>query len=209
MTTAPDAPQIYLRVTAPIAETPDVLARMLAFGDIGCVRLDCAEIAEDRIRYAADTLRETCHAHDVAIAIERHYRLVEPLGLDGVHLSDGHTHYREARKALGPDRIVGCFCGTSKHAGMTAAEMGADYVSFGPFSNPGALGDARHAQPDLIAWWAEMIETPVVVEGGLTPDLLAVLADHADFVAVREEIWDSGTSPDQALAAIRAAIART
>ena len=30
------------------------------------------------------------------------------------------------------DAIVGAFCGTSRHDGMTAGEMGADYVSFGP-----------------------------------------------------------------------------
>ena len=37
----------------------------------------------------ADALREIAHARDVALVIERHVLLVERLGLDGVHLTDG------------------------------------------------------------------------------------------------------------------------
>ncbi|HIE71875.1 MAG TPA: hypothetical protein EYP98_17775, partial [Planctomycetes bacterium] len=54
------------------------------------------------------------------------------LGLDGVHLTDGSRSVRVARKELGPDAIVGAFCGTSRHDGMVAGEAGADYVALGP-----------------------------------------------------------------------------
>ncbi|QDL90689.1 thiamine phosphate synthase [Paroceanicella profunda] len=199
----PAPPQIYL-VTPPRIELGSFaprLAEVLDRVEIACLRISLAETDEDEIRRAADTLRELAHARDVAVTIETHFRLVEPLGLDGVHLMDAARSVRDVRKELGPDRIIGVWCGTSRHAGMTAAEIGADYVAFGPFSEPGALGTGKVADPDLIRWWSEMIETPSVAEGGITPELVAELGFSADFYALGAEIWGH---PDGPVAAIRA-----
>ena len=87
-----------------------------------------------------------------------------------MHLSDGARQVRAVRKALGADAIVGAFAHASRHDGLTAGEIGADYVSFGPVGATG-LGDGSTAPLDLFEWWSEMIEVPVVAEGGLTPDL--------------------------------------
>ena len=78
---------------------------------------------------------------------------------------------RAAREALGADAIVGAHARASRHDGMTAAEIGADYVSFGPLDRARASATAALAPLELFEWWSEMIETPVVAEGGLTPDL--------------------------------------
>ena len=137
---------------------------------------------------ACDALRPVCHARDVPLVVADHYRLVERLGIDGVHLTDGARQVRAVRTALGPDAIVGAFARTSNHDGMTAAEIGADYVAFGPAGASG-LGDGSVAGLDLFAWWSETIEVPCVAEGALTPVLSAQLAPVADFVAVGAEIW--------------------
>ncbi|WP_118135331.1 thiamine phosphate synthase [Oceanicella sp. SM1341] len=199
----PAPPQIYL-VTPPRIELGSFsprLAEVLDRVEIACLRISLAETDEDEIRRAADTLRELAHARDVAVTIETHFRLVEPLGLDGVHLMDASRSVRDVRKVLGPDRIIGAWCGSSRHAGMTAAEIGADYVSFGPFGDQGSLGAGKLADPDLIRWWSEMIETPSVAEGGITPELVAELGFAADFYALGAEIW---AHPDGPVAAIRA-----
>ena len=105
---------------------------------------------------------------------------------------------RTARKALGADAIVGSFCGTSRHDGLTAGELGADYVSFGPVGQT-VLDDGRQAEPELFEWWSEMIEVPVVAEGGLDAALVTRLAPHADFLAVGDEVWRE----DDPLSALR------
>lgn len=71
----------------------------------------------------------------MAVVIDDHVKLAQRHGLDGVHLTDGARAVRDARKELGDDAIVGAFCGSSRHEGMTAAEHGADYVSFGRSAN--------------------------------------------------------------------------
>ncbi|SMX44959.1 thiamine phosphate synthase [Maliponia aquimaris] len=205
MTKEPDAPQIYL-VTPPefdLGSYPEILSRVLDTVEVACLRLSLATRDEDRLMRAADAMREVAHRVDVALVIETHVVLAERLGLDGVHLLDGARSVRAARKTLGADAIVGAYCRQSRHDGMTAGENGADYISFGPVS--GRLADGALAEPELFAWWSEMIELPVVAEGGLTPELVTALAPVTDFFAIGEEIW-STEDPAATLKALAAAM---
>ncbi|WP_299875810.1 thiamine phosphate synthase [uncultured Sulfitobacter sp.] len=188
----PEQPQIYL-ITPPEVELstfPATLAGILDAHDIACVRLALATRDEDRIARAADALREVTHARDVALVIADHTLMVERLGLDGVHLSDAARSVRHARKELGPDAIVGAFCGPSRHDGMSAGEAGADYVSFGPV-RPGTLDDGSFAETELFGWWSEVIEVPVVAEGLLDEAMITRLAPHTDFFGLGDELWKS------------------
>jgi thiamine-phosphate pyrophosphorylase len=143
---------------------------------------------EDTLSRAGDALREVCHARDVAVVVSDHQILAERLGMDGVHLSDSAKSVRTARKALGPDAIVGSFCGASRHDGLVAGEAGVDYVSFGPVGLSG-LGDGQQAELDLFQWWSEMIEVPIVAEGGLNEELVRSFAPYTDFFGIGDEIW--------------------
>ena len=185
-----ERPQIYL-ITPPEIELdsfPDTLARVLDRTEVACIRLALASTDPGTVARAADALREVAHARDIAIVIERHLQMVGPHGLDGVHLTDGARSVRKARKALGADAIVGAFCGTSRHDGMTAGEAGADYVAFGPVGAT-PLGDGTIAEEELFAWWSEMIELPAVAEGGVTAELVRALAPVTDFFGIGEEVW--------------------
>jgi thiamine-phosphate pyrophosphorylase len=201
-----DLPQIYL-VTPSVIDLdfyPDQLARVLDSVEIACLRLGLASIDEDHISRAADALRDIAHARDIMLVVERHALLVERLGLDGVHLMDGGRNLRQLRKDLGEDAILGAYCNTSRHDGLTAGEAGADYVSFGPVA-ASALGDGVQVDPELLSWWSEMIEVPVVAEGGLTADSIRSLANKVDFFAIGAEIWtqDDPLEQLQMLAAAR------
>lgn len=169
---------------------------------MACVRLALASRDEDRVARAADALREVTHARDVALVIERHVLLVEKLGLDGVHLTDGARQLRKVRKDLGEDAIIGAFCGTTRHEGIAAAEAGADYAAFGPVGAT-PLGDGSRAELELFQWWSEMIEVPIVAEGALTTELVAQLGPVTDFFGIGEEIWLA----DNAAAALKALLA--
>jgi thiamine-phosphate pyrophosphorylase len=203
--TTPERPQIYL-LTPPefeLSAFPARLDEVLDSHEIACLRLSLATRDEDRIARSADAVREIAHAHDVALVIDSHVGLVERLGLDGVHLTDGARSVRKVRKDLGADAIVGAFCGASKHDGMNAGEAGADYIAFGPVGQT-ALGDGTIADYDLFEWWSQMIELPVVAEGALDEETVARLAPVTDFFAIGEEIWRE----DDAVAALTRLAAR-
>ncbi|MFN0116120.1 MAG: thiamine phosphate synthase, partial [Paracoccaceae bacterium] len=129
-----DRPQLYLILPpAPdLSVFPDILASVLDRTPVACLRLALASRDEDTLGRAADAVREIAHARDVAVVIDSHSRLADRHGLDGVHLPDGARGLRDARKLLGPDAIVGAYCGVTRHDGINAAEAGADYVAFGP-----------------------------------------------------------------------------
>ena len=183
-------PQIYL-ITPPAFELstfPTRLAEVLDSFDVACVRLALATHDEETLSRAADALRGVAHDADVALVIDTHVGLVERLGLDGVHLKDGSRSVRKVRKDLGADAIVGAFCGASRHDGLTAGEVGADYVAFGPVGETN-LGDGTLAEFDLFEWWSEVIEIPVVAEGALNADVVRQLAPVTDFFGIGEEVW--------------------
>lgn len=185
-----DMPQLYLISPAEVdAPYPELLARVLDAHPVACLRLDLATRDEDRVRRAADACREVAHRVDVPVVIADHAAMVEPLGLDGVHLRDPRS-LRKLRADWGPDPIIGAFCGTSRHDGLAAGEAGADYVAFGPAGTT-ALGAGGRAGPDLFAWWSEMIEVPVVAEGALDAAVVEALSGVADFIALGEEIWSA------------------
>jgi thiamine-phosphate pyrophosphorylase len=199
-----DRPQIYL-VTPPEFDLdlfPDQLAAVLDGTAIACIRLALATRDEDRIARAADALRAIAHARDVALVIENHMLMVERHGLDGVHLTDGARSIRKVRKDLGNDAIIGAYCGTTRHDGISAAEAGADYVAFGPVGDT-PLGSGSKAEAELFEWWSEMIEVPVVAEGALTTDLIAKLWPITDFFGIGDEIWKSD-NPSNSLRALLA-----
>lgn len=199
-----DRPQITL-ITPPAIDLdlfPDRLAAVLDSADIACVRLALAGKDEDMIQRAADACRLVSHARDVAIVIENHVLMVERLGLDGVHLTDGARQVRKIRKELGNDAIVGAFCGVTRHEGMNAAEAGADYVAFGPIGTT-PLGNGEQVEFDTIEWWSQVIEVPVITEGALTAELVAKFGPVTDFFGIGEEIWGA----EDASAALKALLA--
>lgn len=193
-----ERPQLYL-VTPPefeLSQFPDQLARVLDDHDTACLRLALATSDETRIMRAADACREVAHARDVPIVITDHALMVERLGLDGVHLSDGARRLRKTRDDLGADAIIGTYCGASRHDGMNAGEAGADYISFGPAGATG-LGDGTQAKVELFDWWSQMIELPVVAEGALDEAAIKALTPVTDFFAIGEEIWRSDAPSDR------------
>ncbi|WP_138465468.1 thiamine phosphate synthase [Poseidonocella sp. HB161398] len=189
-----DRTQLYL-ITPPgidLETFPDRLSAVLDAVEIACLRLRLGSQDADAVARAADAVRMIAHERDVPFVVEKHLALAERLGLDGVHL-EGSRNVRKARETLGEEAIVGTFCGTSRHDGMTAGEAGADYVSFGPVADTG-LGE-EIAETELFAWWTETIELPVVAEGALIgkgEDPLAKireLAPVADFIGLGEDLW--------------------
>ncbi|NTT87865.1 thiamine phosphate synthase [Tabrizicola fusiformis] len=199
-----ERPQITL-ITPPAFDLevfPDRLAAVLDSTEIACLRLSLASRDEDALLRAADACRLIAHERDVAIVIEDHLLLVERLGLDGVHLTDGARSVRKARKDLGADAIVGAFCGTTRHEGMNAGEAGADYAAFGPIGQT-ALGKGESADFDLFDWWSQVIEVPCIAEGALTAELVAKFGPVTDFFGIGAEIWGA----DDPVAALKALIA--
>lgn len=208
-----DAPPARLYLVTPERFDPQDfagrLAPILAEVPVACLRLSLGtSAAEEEWRQAANHLLPVCHDADIALVISDHYRLVRPLALDGVHLEHGATPLRSVRKELGGEAIVGAAGGATRHKAMSLAEAGADYVTLGPVAETGALGGGELAPDDLFQWWAEMIETPVVAEGGVGLAEVGRLSESADFFVPDRRIWDDPDNAAAGLSAMAAVLAK-
>ena len=66
----------------------------------------------------------------VAVLVSGEARDAARNGADGVQVEATTEDVSAAREALGKDRFVGAYAGTSRHFAMEAAEAGADYIAF-------------------------------------------------------------------------------
>jgi thiamine-phosphate pyrophosphorylase len=209
------ATRLYL-ITPPVLDPvpfAESLKVALAGGDVACLQMRLKEgeatASENAVRRATEVLMPICHSHDVAFIINDRPDLAVKLGADGVHVGQEDASYAEARRLLGPDRIVGVTCHNSRHLAMEAAEAGADYVAFGAFFATGTKQPKTMAEPELVAWWADLMEVPCVAIGGITVENCPVLIEAgADFLAVSAGIWSYPEGPGAAVRAFCQAIAK-
>lgn len=79
----------------------------------------------------AEILRAALPAGQVKLVLDDRADLIDRLGFDGVHVDAGDVSPGEARRILGPERIVGTFGGSDSLAPGILNEP-ADYFSIGP-----------------------------------------------------------------------------
>jgi hydroxymethylpyrimidine kinase/phosphomethylpyrimidine kinase/thiamine-phosphate diphosphorylase len=109
---------------------------------------------------------------------------------DGVHLgqSDGSVH--EARRVLGPKRLIGVSTRTVDQA-LKAEMAGADYVGVGSVFQTGTKQDAELIGLETLSRVRRAVSIPIVAIGGINAGNGAdVIAAGADAVAVISAIAD-------------------
>lgn len=192
----------------PAAFAPQLEAALDA-GDVACLQLRLKDAADDAIRRAADMLRPIAQSRDVAFIMNDRPDLARETGCDGVHVGQEDASYAEARELLGPDKIVGVTCYSSRHLAIEAAEAGADYVAFGGFFRSSTKDTRRIAgnDPEILRWWSDIMTVPCCAIGGITPENCDVLVEAgADFLAVIAAVWNHPQGPAAAVKAFDAAI---
>jgi thiamine-phosphate pyrophosphorylase len=184
--------QFYL-LTPPAISLPsfaDTLASALDAGDVAAVQLRLKPATDDEILRAAELLAPVVQGRGVALILNDRPDLAKRSGCDGVHIGIEDAPYDEARRIMGPDAMIGVTCKTSRHRAMEAAEAGADYVAFGAFYDSATRGVPGEADPEILAWWSQLMVVPCVAIGGITPDNLGPLVRAgADFICASAGVW--------------------
>jgi len=203
--------RLYL-ITPPTIDDPTAFAGTLTAaldaGDVAALQIRLKEADDDTIRRAVDVLRPLAQERDVAVLLNDRPDLARETGCDGVHIGQDDMPYDEARRIVGDDAIVGVTCHDSRHLAMIAAEQGADYVAFGAFYPTPTKAPKSKAAPELLTWWQQMMTTPCVAIGGITPDNAAPLVHAgADFLAVSSGVWSWPAGPAEAVRRFNAVMA--
>ena len=184
------------------------LAHALDAGDVAALQVRLKEVDDAIVAAAVDVLTPIAHARDVAVILNDRPDLAAKLGCDGVHIGQDDAPYAEARRLVGPGRMVGVTCHDSRHLAMEAAEAGADYVAFGAFFPTATKAAPTRADPEILTVWQETMQVPCVAIGGITAANARGLAQAgADFLAVSAGVWAHADGPAAAVKAINAEIA--
>jgi thiamine-phosphate pyrophosphorylase len=140
----------------------------------------------------AEALRFAMPASKVRLILDDRADLVERLQFDGVHVDAGDVSPADARRLLGPNRIVGTF-GGSEALVEDILRAPADYLSIGPvFSTHTKQTSKKPIGIEGVRWLrAQAGPGPVLVAvGGITRVTAAeVILAGADVVAVSEGIF--------------------
>lgn len=196
-------------------------------GGVDVVQLRDKVLPDRELIRAAFEIKRVCNALGVPFLMNDRPDLAVAVDADGVHVGQDDASPVEARRTVGPDRLVGLSTHTlaeleaavgmhrqtplpdnSESTGETCGPAPVDYLSAGPVkptpTKPGRPGTGI----GYIAAAIDRSPWPVWITGGVTPEtvgeLVAVGARH--FVAVR---WLTGSSdPRQAAADLRDAIDR-
>ena len=209
---APPLCRLYL-ITPPrlddLAAFARVLAHALDAGDVAALQIRLKDAADDIVAAGVDALMPIAAARDVAVILNDRPDLAARLGCDGVHIGQDDAPLAEARRIVGPERMVGVTCHDSLHLAMEAAEGGADYVAFGAFFPTTTKAAPTRADPQLLTGWQADMVVPCVAIGGITvPTARELARAGADFLAVSAGVWSYGDGPAAAVAAFNVEIAK-
>ena len=194
--------QLYAIVDAEVLVARGVLladfARDLRTAGVGLVQYrDKNSLPQDILR-AASILREAMSGSDCRLILNDRADLAVLANFDGVHVGQGDLSPEDARRVVGPNRIVGLSTHTNEQARI-ADESSADYIAIGPVFATGTKPDASAVVGlDGVRHARALTRKPLVAIGGITrANTRSVIEAGADSVAVISSLFDAHESPQQ------------
>ncbi|BCX47149.1 thiamine-phosphate synthase [Haloferula helveola] len=116
------------------------VTRALLEGGADVLQLRAKGHSEERILEFGKRTRPICRDAGVPFIVNDHPSLAVELDADGLHLGQDDGSLEEARKRIGPDRLLGRSTHSPTQA-KQALEDGFDYIGFGPlFPTPTKKG---------------------------------------------------------------------
>ncbi len=175
----------------------DVVLQALE-GGITLVQLRNKQDQKDHIADQAKAIKAITDQYNVPFLINDYADIAIEIDADGVHIGQGDIATDEARKLLGPHKVIGLTAFTEDHIKDVDPNI-VDYIGTGPFfetktdKGKPVLGAGKFA--DLVA----LSPLPVVGIGGITPENAAQVIDAgAHGVAMMRAISEAGSPKSQA-----------
>ncbi|NVK33285.1 MAG: thiamine phosphate synthase [Rhodobacteraceae bacterium] len=195
-------PRIFL-VTPPDLDADALAPKLkdaLQGGDIACVLIYTPQTNSRDLQEAAKSLVPLIQESEAAALIYNDTQVAGRSGADGAHVDSSLEDVKLAVESLQPEKIVGAGGTKLKHEDMEHAETGIDYLFIGRLD----LEEQEETHPKTLSkaeWWANLFETPCVALAGKTIGAVEqAAATGADFVAIKDFVWNHSEGPAKAIA---------
>lgn len=160
---------LYVLITASLCRKDwlDTAADVIAAG-AGCLQLREKDLDSGQLLQRARCLAALCRGQGTLFIVNDRPDLAVLADADGVHVGQADMSVADARRIVGPDRLVGKSTHTPQQLRAALAE-GVDYVAVGPMF-PSTTKPQDHVPgPPLLELAVRETSTPVVAIGGITP----------------------------------------
>jgi thiamine-phosphate diphosphorylase len=161
------------------------IARAAIAGGAGIIQLRDKHADDGEFFAWATAIRKLTSKAGVTFIVNDRVDICLAVNADGVHVGQNDFPAKDARKLLGPNRILGVSIASLDEL-KQAEESGASYVGFGPVFDTATKADAGSALGlELLAEIKAAARRPVVAIGGIGLSNIESVADAgADGAAV-------------------------
>lgn len=137
----------------------------------------------------ATEVKAVTDAYHVPYVVDDDVELAKEIDADGVHIGQSDLALVEARRVLGPDKIIGVSAHTVAEA-VEAEKNGADYLGVGSMFTTSTKLDAEAVSFATLKEICQAVSIPVVAIGGIQKDnMLQLKGTEVDGVAVVSAIF--------------------
>lgn len=153
-------------------------------GGATLVQLRDKALSKEALAAEARVVLPVCHRFGVPLIVNDSVEAALAADADGVHVGQGDAPLAEARRLLGPGKIIGVSAHNVEEA-LAAEAGGADYLGCGAVFGSGTKQDASTLTPQGLARICAAVRIPVVAIGGIHAGNIVELGGcGADGVAV-------------------------
>ena len=141
-------------------------AEMALAGGVTMLQLREKQLDRQTLRQEILALQPLCRQYGVPLILDDDVMLALETGCNGVHVGQNDMPASEARRLLGPGRILGVTAKTPAQA-RAAEEAGADYLGSGAMFTTSTKPEARPMTPAQLREITHSVQIPVVAIGGI------------------------------------------
>jgi len=176
-------------------------------GGVQVVQLRAKEASDSEIVAAGRRMLATCVAHDALLIVNDRPDLAVQIGAHGVHVGQQDIPVAEARRIVGPERLVGLSTHSPAQVDAASADPRVDYIGVGPVHETPTKPGRPAVGLELVRHAAVSARVPFFAIGGIDQaNVAAVAAAGARRVAVVRaltEAADPGLAARRLLAALQ------
>lgn len=160
-------------------------------GGVTCIQLREKELDQESFYKEAQEIKVLCDTYGVPFLINDNVAIAAAIGADGVHIGQKDLPVEEARKRIGPDKILGVSARTVEQA-VEAEQKGADYLGVGAVFATSTKKDANTISWETVRAICEAVSIPVVAIGGIgRNNIMQLKGTGVDGIAVISAIFSS------------------
>lgn len=142
-------------------------AREAIAGGANCLQLREKSLDDDELLKRARKMTLICHEAGVLFMVNDRPDIARLSEADGVHLGQTDMGMADARRIVGPDRLIGVSTHTAEQFRSAASQV-PDYISVGPMFATTTKPQTHVPGRELLRLAIKETEIPVVPIGGIT-----------------------------------------